>query len=213
MILLLHILHASTTDARRPKGPIGERRTQSLGQSCDGQSRAFRWRFETEWEIKFPLAAMVSNPVQTGAQAWSTEAISADPPSPSASSPSSSVVLSPSSKLSLSSDLSNASPQHVYRRASQYFLTKHFPEASAAVQPLLRSADRKWQQKAWALYLVVLDNGLKLSDEDGRKLWGRQAWENQSSVVKGSKLWDDLLDSVGDSIGDLDPDIIMAMLA
>jgi hypothetical protein len=107
--------------------------------------------------------------------------------------------------------LSAASPQHVYRLASQYFLTKHFPEASQAVQPLLRSADRKWKRKAWALYLIVLDNGLKPSDEQGRKLWGREAWEKESSRVKGPKLWEEILESVGDVIADVGPEIIMAM--
>src|SRR5947207_801113 len=110
------------------------------------------------------------------------------PTSPSTSSPSSSTILSPSSNMTLSSDFSVASPQHLYKRSSQYFLTKRFPEASQAVRPLLASSDRRWQQKGWGLYLIILDNGLKLSNEDGRKVWGRQAWEREVSQVKESKI-------------------------
>src|SRR5437762_6393116 len=104
---------------------------------------------------------------------------SSAPTSPTTSSSPSSTILSPSSNMTLSSDLSVASPQHLYKRSSQYFLTKHFPEASQAIQPLLTSSDRKWQQRGRGLYLIILDNGLKLSNEDGRKVWGRQAWERE----------------------------------
>ena len=133
------------------------------------------------------------------------------PSSPSSSSPTSSTILSPSSTLTLSSDLSAATPQHIYKLSSQYFLTKHFPEASQAIQPLLRSTDRKWQQKAWGLYLIILDNGLKLSKEEGRKVWGRQGWEREVSRVKESKIWDELLDSVQGVKSSIDAEVIMAM--
>jgi hypothetical protein len=132
-------------------------------------------------------------------------------PSPSPSSLSSSAILSPPANLTLSSDLSAASPQHLYKLSSQYFLTKHFAEASQAIAPLLTSPDRKWQQKAWGLYLVILDNGLKLTDDEGRKKWGRQSWEQLVSRVKGSKLWDDLLDSVQGTKSLIEPEVVMAM--
>jgi hypothetical protein len=111
----------------------------------------------------------------------------------------------------LSSDLSTATPQHIYKLASQYFLTKHFPEASQSIQPLLRTSDHNWQQKAWGLYLVILDNGLKLSNEEGCRLWGREAWEKEVSNVRDSKLWDQLLDSVQGVKLLIDPEVIMAM--
>src|SRR5271156_556197 len=89
-------------------------------------------------------------------------------------SPTSSAILSTSSgKLSLSSsDILPSSPQHIYKLSSQYFLTKHFPEAAHAITPLLKSQETRWKQKAWGLYLIILDNGLKFSDEEGRKVWG-----------------------------------------
>jgi hypothetical protein len=136
---------------------------------------------------------------------------SAAPSSPSSSSPASSTILSPSSTLTLSSDLSAATPQHIYKLSSQYFLTKHFPEASQAIQPLLRSTDGKWQQKAWGLYLIIIDNGLKFSQEEGRKAWGRQAWENEVTRVKQSKIWDELLDAVNGVKAAIDAEVIMAM--
>jgi hypothetical protein len=113
--------------------------------------------------------------------------------------------------MTLSSDLSAATPQHLYKRSSQYFLTKRFPEASEAIRPLLNSSDRKWQQKAWGLYLIILDNGLKLSNEEGRKLWGRQGWEREVSQVKESKIWDELLDSVQGVKSSIDAEVIVAM--
>jgi len=134
-------------------------------------------------------------------------------PSPSPSSPSSSTILSPSANLTLSSDLSAASPQHLYKLSSQYFLTKHFAQASQAIRPLLRSPERQWQQKAWGLYLAILDNGLKFTDEEGRKKWGRQLWEQEVSRVKGSKLWDELLDCVQGAKTLIDPEVVMAMYA
>ena len=113
--------------------------------------------------------------------------------------------------MTLSSDFSVASPQHLYKRSSQYFLTKRFPEASQAIQPLLTSSDRRWQQKGWGLYLIILDNGLKLSNEDGRKVWGRQAWEREVSQVKESKIWDELLDSVQGVKSSIGAEVMMAM--
>ena len=136
---------------------------------------------------------------------------STSPPSPDPSSPSSSVILSPTSKLTLSSDLSVQSPQHLYKLSSQYFLTKHFPEASQAILPLLRSPDRKCQQKAWGLYIVILDNALKLPKDEGRKMWGRQAWEREVSRVRESKLWDDLLEAVNGVKAAINPEVMMAM--
>lgn len=113
--------------------------------------------------------------------------------------------------MTLSSDLSVATPQHLYKRSSQYFLTKRFPEAGEAIRPLLNSLDRKWQQKAWGLYLIILDNGLKLSNEEGRKAWGRQGWEREISRVKESKIWDELLDSVQGIKSSIDAEVIVAM--
>jgi hypothetical protein len=113
--------------------------------------------------------------------------------------------------MTLSSDLSAQSPQHLYKLSSQYFLTKHFPEASQAIQPLLRAQDRKCQQKAWGLYIVILDNALKMSSEQGKKMWGRQAWEREVARVKESKLWDELLDAVSGVKSAIVPEIIMAM--
>jgi hypothetical protein len=133
------------------------------------------------------------------------------PPSPDPSSPASSTILSPSSNLTLSSDLSAAPPQKLYRLASQHFLTKRFPEASQAIQPLLRTADRKWLKKAWGLYLVILDNGLKMSPEEGKRVWGRQAWKRESDRVKRSTLWDELQDGVQGNIGFIDAELIVAM--
>jgi hypothetical protein len=60
------------------------------------------------------------------------------------------------------------------------------------------------------LYLIILDNGLKFSDEQGRKVWGRQAWEKEVARVKESKLWDDLVESVGD-ISVVEAEVMMAM--
>ena len=136
---------------------------------------------------------------------------SSSPPSPSPSSPSSSVILSPTSKLTLSSDLSAQSPQHLYKLSSQYFLTKHFPEATQAIQPLLRSPERKCQQKAWGLYIVVLDNALKMSNDEGNRMWGRQAWEREKSRVKESRLWDELLEAVNGVKTAINPEVMMAM--
>ena len=113
--------------------------------------------------------------------------------------------------MTLSSDFSVASPQHLYKCSSQYFLTKRFPEASQAIRPLLASSDRRWQQKGWGLYLIILDNGLKLSNEDGRKVWGRQAWEREVSQVKESKIWDELLDSVQGVKSSIGAEVMMAM--
>lgn len=113
--------------------------------------------------------------------------------------------------MTLSSDLSVATPQHLYKRSSQYFLTKRFPEANEAIRPLLNSLDRKWQQKAWGLYLIILANGLKLSDEEGRKVWGRQGWEREISRVKKSEIWDELLDSVQGVKSSIDAEVIVAM--
>jgi len=138
---------------------------------------------------------------------------SSAPGSPAPSSPSSSTILLPSSNLMLSSDLTAAKPQYLYKLSSHYFLTKHFPEASQAIQSLLRSHDLKWKQKAWGLYLVILDNGLKLSDEEGRRVWSRQGWEVEVSRVKGSKLWDELLDTFDGDIGSIGGEVVMAMYA
>jgi len=137
---------------------------------------------------------------------------SSPPSSPTLSSPSTSALLSSSSSpLTLSSDLSAASPIHLYRLASQYFLTKHFPEASQAIKPLLCSSDRKWQKKAWGLYLVILDNGLKLSEEEGKKVWGRLTWETEKARVKGSALWNDLLGTFQGCKSAIDSEIVLAL--
>jgi hypothetical protein len=113
--------------------------------------------------------------------------------------------------LTLSSELWAATPQHIYKLSSQYFLTKHFPEANQAIQPLLRSTDRKWQQKAWGLYLIILDNGLKFTPEEGRKVWGRQGWEREVLRIKQARIWDELLDAVHGVKSAIDAEVIMAM--
>ena len=133
------------------------------------------------------------------------------PSSPTPSSPSSSTILSPSSPLTLSSDLSTYSPKKLYRLSTQFFLAKHFPQASQAVKQLLHSPDRKWQKKGWGLYLIILDNGLKLSEEEGKRIWGRQAWEEERSKVKGSELWNDLLEAFQGSKSTIDAEIVLAM--
>jgi hypothetical protein len=133
------------------------------------------------------------------------------PRSPSPTSPASSTILSPSNHMTLSSDLSTASPQQIYKLASKYFLTKHFPEAAVAVEPLLHSIELKWQQKAWGLYIVILDNGLRISVEEGRKVWGRQVWEGHVRRMRSGAIWDELLESFHGERYDIDAEVVVAM--
>ena len=61
------------------------------------------------------------------------------------------------------------------------------------------------------MYLVILDHALKLGDEEGRKSWGRQRWEQLRMRVKGANLWDELLDSVQGVKSLIEPEVVMAM--
>ena len=61
------------------------------------------------------------------------------------------------------------------------------------------------------MYIVILDNALKMSSEEGKKMWGRQAWERERARVKESKLWDELLEAVSGSKAVISPEVIMAM--
>jgi len=113
--------------------------------------------------------------------------------------------------MHLSSDLSNASPHTVYKRSSQCFLTKHFPEAALAIAPLLNSQDHKWQQRAWALYIVTLEHGLKCSDEQGKRVWGREVWEGHVMRVREGRIWDELLRAVNGDRSEIEADVLIAM--
>jgi len=113
--------------------------------------------------------------------------------------------------MHLSSDLSNASPHTVYKRSSEYFLTKHFPEAAAAIAPLLKSQERKWQQRAWGLYIVTLDHGLKLSDQQGKRIWGQEVWEGHVMRVREGRIWDELLRAVDGDRSEIETDVLIAM--
>jgi hypothetical protein len=61
------------------------------------------------------------------------------------------------------------------------------------------------------LYLIILDNGLKLSPEEGKRMWGRQGWERETSRVQGSTLWNDLIDAIHGDIGLIESEVMMAM--
>lgn len=50
-----------------------------------------------------------------------------------------------------------------------------------------------------------------MSNDEGRKVWGRQAWEREVAKARDSVLWDELFDSVDGVKSAIDPDVIMAM--
>jgi hypothetical protein len=126
-------------------------------------------------------------------------------------SPQSTAVSSPYPDLALSSDLSHASPASLFNLASLNFLTRHFPEACRAVKLLLNSPEPFVKKKAWGIYLVILDNALHSSEEDGIRQWGRHAWLEETRKVRGEGLWNELLQSMEGLKAEIDAEVMLAM--
>ena len=100
-----------------------------------------------------------------------------------------------------------------YKQASSFFLTRRFPEALSAIEPVVRSragdsdhepyqrqiapiakAEKKWRIKIWSFYLTLLNSIADLGLESGGAAFGRQCWRDLEAKIKHGGLWDEVVE-------------------
>ena len=101
-----------------------------------------------------------------------------------------------------------------YKEASNFFLTRRFPEALSCIKPLITvadgdgqitddsdeikqaaiaKADRKWRVKVWSFYLTLLNAVADLGEEEWKAVFGRQEWRSLIGKLEDGSIWDEVV--------------------
>ena len=101
-----------------------------------------------------------------------------------------------------------------YKEASNFFLTRRFPDALSSIEPLVTApqnngqdrvdldtntqapvarADTKWRVKLWSFYLTLLNAVAELGEEEGKAAFGRQRWRSLVAKTEDGTIWDEVV--------------------
>lgn len=133
---------------------------------------------------------------------------------------------------SISSPRSSSSEfSKTYKQASNFYLTRRFPEALSAIKPLITtpengeetdeekqeaaqapvaSADRKWRIKLWSFYISLLNQIAELEDEDGKAAFGNKEWRSLTAKAQDGSVWEEVvIIGYGGIEGNVDPEVVV----
>ncbi|KAK6517967.1 hypothetical protein TWF506_005134 [Arthrobotrys conoides] len=124
----------------------------------------------------------------------------------------------PSSHTSKSSTMSasNVAASRSYKEAANFFLTRQMADALAVLRPALRDAasqstQRATRVKVWSLYFAIFDAAVKMSPEEGKRIWGGQDWRRIVGRVRNGLIWDEVEDAYKGE-GPIDTDVVIALV-
>ncbi|KAF3938181.1 hypothetical protein ABW19_dt0201803 [Dactylella cylindrospora] len=124
----------------------------------------------------------------------------------------------PSSHTSKSSTMSatNVAASRSYKEAANFFLTRQMADALAVLRPALRDAASQSTQRAirvkvWSLYFAIFDAAVKMSPEEGKRIWGGQDWRRIVGRVRNGLIWDEVVDAYKGE-GPIDTDVVIALV-
>ncbi|KAF3906224.1 hypothetical protein ABW20_dc0101770 [Dactylellina cionopaga] len=124
----------------------------------------------------------------------------------------------PSSHTSQSSSMSNSNVAALrsYKEAANFFLTRQMADALAVLRPALRDAasqstQRATRVKVWSLYFAIFDAAVKMSPEEGKRIWGGQDWRRIVGRVRNGLIWDEVEDAYKGE-GPIDADVVIALV-
>ncbi|KAL9076537.1 MAG: hypothetical protein Q9161_000869 [Pseudevernia consocians] len=118
----------------------------------------------------------------------------------------------------------------VYKQAEALFVTRRFPEALAAIEPLITlphpqdgthideatadvapitRANQKWRIKVWSFYLTLLNAVAGLGPEEGKTKFGGREWRKLVAKAQDGTIWDDVV-NIGycGMEGNVDADVV-----
>lgn len=116
----------------------------------------------------------------------------------------------------------------VYKQTSNFFLTRRFLDALAAIEPVVSRqaiassneqaeilpatiaiAEKKWRVKIWSLYLTLINSIADLGLDDGSAAFGKQRWRSIKSKAEGGSIWDDVVDvGYNGNESDMDAEVV-----
>ncbi|KAF3924814.1 hypothetical protein ABW21_db0202406 [Orbilia brochopaga] len=124
----------------------------------------------------------------------------------------------PSSHTSKSSSMSNSNvaASRSYKEAANFFLTRQMADALAVLRPALRDAasqatQRATRVKVWSLYFAIFDAAVKMSPEEGKRIWGGQDWRRIVGRVRNGLIWDEVEDAYKGE-GPIDTDVVISLV-
>ncbi|KAG8531493.1 uncharacterized protein KY384_003122 [Bacidia gigantensis] len=118
-----------------------------------------------------------------------------------------------------------------YKQASNFFLTRRFPEALSTIKPLVTApqavgeehgssimlakapvahADSRWRVKIWSLYLTLINAIVELGLEEGKNTLGKQQWKSIVAQTEDGSIWQEVVDiGYAGSEANVDPEVVV----
>lgn len=108
-----------------------------------------------------------------------------------------------------------SSASKAYKEAANYFLTRQMAESLAILRPALadaadRSTPRATRVKVWSLYFAIFDAAVKMSPDEGKRIWGGQDWRRIVGRVRNGLIWEEVVEAYGGE-GNIDADVVIAL--
>ena len=122
----------------------------------------------------------------------------------------------------------NAELNKAYKQTSNFFLTRRFPDALAAIEPVvshqaivssdgreeiwpapIANVEKKWRVKIWSLYLTLINSIADLGLNDGSAAFGKQRWRTIKNKAEGGSIWDDVVEvGYNGNEADMDAEVV-----
>jgi len=88
-------------------------------------------------------------------------------------------------------------------------------ESLAILRPALadaadRSTPRATRVKVWSLYFAIFDAAVKMSPDEGKRIWGGQDWRRIVGRVRNGLIWEEVVEAYGGE-GNIDADVVIAL--
>lgn len=130
-------------------------------------------------------------------------------------------------KSKVASDISRR-----FKQARDLFLQRRLPEALSTIQPLVNDdqparkeeieeeqikrqapiagASHSSRVKVWSLYITLLNAIAELGQDEGRKTFGSQEWDDIVKKAQDGSIWTEVVDvGYGGIEGQVDPDVVV----
>ena len=89
-------------------------------------------------------------------------------------------------------------------------------ESLAILRPVLRDAAdrstvRATRVKVWSLYFAIFDAAVKMTPDEGKRIWGGQDWRRIVGRVRNGLVWDECVEAYK-GVGNVDGDVMIALV-